>query len=66
MTENNNDLVVKCECCEEPIQDDMKAFSIKLESESNGFEQYNLVCNKCISAWMIECPEDIVLLVVSE
>ena len=57
---------VKCECCEELIEKDMKAFTVKLESESNGFEQYDLVCNKCISAWMMDCPEDIVLLVVSE
>ena len=57
---------IRCECCEETIDDDGKFYTIKLESDTNGFEQYEFVCNKCLSAWFLECPEDIVLLVVSE
>ena len=57
---------IKCECCEESIEEDGKYFDVKLHSESNGLEQYEIVCNKCLSIWFIECPEDIVLLVVSE
>ena len=59
-------MVVKCECCEEVITEEVHVFSIELETYSNKLETYNLVCNKCVSAWFIECPEDIIRMEVKE
>ena len=57
---------IKCECCEETIDENGNFYTVKLESYSNGVEEYDFVCNDCLSAWFTECPEDIIKLEVSE
>ena len=59
MAENITECV--CECCNEDVMDtSVYIYSVWLQSKSNGIEEYDVVCNKCISTWFIECPEDIV------
>lgn len=60
--------MVKCECCGEEVDVEagMKPFTVKLDSLSNGIEMYEYCCNKCISTWFIERPDDITYIEVKE